>query len=552
MRRPAFALTLAMAATIALASAALGVGPGGWDHLGVGATTTTPSLNGAVYALNADAPGVLLVGGNFTSAGGNANASRVATWNGTAWGALAGTPISNGNVFALAYHDGKVYAGGTFVNAGGNPNADYLAVWNGSSWGPFCNPTTPGPAFGGSVSALQVIGTTLYVGGSFQDGAGIGAADYLLACDLITGVSSSTVDSDGDINGGVYALAADSNGTLYAGGQFSNMDTIPQADHVAAFDGSWHAMGSGTGPGLGAVDSYVRSLTASGTDVYIGTDSVNVAQIANADHVARWNGSAWSAVGSNTAGTDGWFPGVSFINALTTSGPMLFAAGSFQNANGVATADNIAYFDGATWRPIGSNGAGNGPMIANMVALSVFRSKLEAAGNFTSAGGDVRAQSLAAYALKLPDARIGAASAGPFSFNGVYQPDRRRRDALHLRHARQERHPVRQHPERRPGGRRLHDQGHGLRPRLHGPVLPGLHGRDDEGKGGDVLHRGDRRAREHHASGQGDRGALERQQRHVHRQGLLRGGHACRRGEGGLQGQVTAREGLRDPRTVGR
>ena len=309
MRRPAFALTLAMAATIALASAALGVGPGGWDHLGVGATTATPSLNGAVYALNADAPGVLLVGGNFTNAGGIANASRVAIWNGTAWGALAGTPISNGNVLALAYHDGKVYAGGTFINAGGNPNADFLAVWNGSSWGPFCNPTTPGPAFGGSVSALQVIGTTLYVGGSFQDGAGIDAADYLLACDLTTGASSSTVDTDGDINGGVFALAADSNGTLYAGGQFINLDAIPQADHVAAFDGSWHAMGSGAGPGLGAVDSYVRSLATSGTDVYVGTDAVNVAQIANADHVARWNGSAWSAVGSNTAGTDGWFPG---------------------------------------------------------------------------------------------------------------------------------------------------------------------------------------------------------------------------------------------------
>ncbi len=420
MRRRAFALTLAMAATFALASAALGVGPGGWDHLGVGATSSTPSLNGAVYALNADAPGVLLVGGNFINAGGVANASRVATWNGTAWGALNGAPISNGNVFALAYHDGKVYAGGTFVNAGGNPDADFLAVWNGSSWAPFCNPTTPGPAFGGSVNALQVIGNTLFVGGAFQNGAGIAAADYLLACDLTTGASSSTVDSDGDISGGVYALTADSNGTLYAGGQFINMDTIPAADHVAAFDGSWHAMGSGTGPGMGAVDSYVRSLAAIGTTVYIGTDSVNVAQIPAADHVARWNGSAWSAVGSNSAGTDGWFPGVTFINALTTSGPLLFAAGSFQNANGVATADNIAYFDGATWRPIGSNGAGNGAMIANLTALSVFRSKVEAAGSFTSAGGDVRARFLAAYALKLPDARIGSASSGPFSFNGVY------------------------------------------------------------------------------------------------------------------------------------
>ena len=179
MRRPAFALILAIATMVPLATVALGVGPGGWDHLGVGATSATPSLNGPVYALNADAPGVLLVGGAFTSAGGNASAVRIATWNGTAWGALSGTPISNGAVFAVAYHAGKVYAGGTFVNAGGNPDADFLAVWDGLGWAPFCNAV--GPAFGGSVAALQIIGNTLFVGGAFQNGAGINAADYLLA-----------------------------------------------------------------------------------------------------------------------------------------------------------------------------------------------------------------------------------------------------------------------------------------------------------------------------------------------------------------------------------
>lgn len=422
MRRPALALTFAMAAMIPLASAASAVGPGGWDHLGVGATSAAPALNGAVYALNTDAPGVLLVGGNFTSAGGNANAARIATWNGSAWGALNGTPISSGAVMAIAYHDGKVYAGGTFVNAGGNPDADFLAVWDGFSWAPFCTPTVPGPAFGGSVAALQVIGNTLYVGGAFQNGAGIDAADYLLACDLTTGASSSTVDTDGDFTGGVYALAADSNGTLYAGGTFINVDTIAAADHVASYDGAWHAMGAGPSVGGGAVDSIVRGLTARGTDVYVGTDATDIAGIPAADHVARWNGSAWSSMGTNAAGTNGWFTTTTFINALTTFGSLVFAAGSFQNANAVATADGIAYFDGSTWRPIGSNGAGNGPMIGNLTTLAIFGGKVQAAGNFTSAGGDVRALSLAAYALKLPDARIGLSSGGPFSGNGVYSP----------------------------------------------------------------------------------------------------------------------------------
>ena len=422
MRRIAFVPTLAVAAVLAFAAPAVAIGPGGWDHLGHGATSALASLNGAVYALNADYPGVLLVGGNFTSAGGNTNAARIATWNGTAWGSVGSGGISNGAVNAIAYHAGKVYAGGTFLNAGGNADADFLAVWNGSVWAPFCTSTKPGPAFGGSVQALQIIGPTLYVGGSFANGAGIAAADFLLACDLATGTSSALVPSDGDINGGVLALTADSNGVLYAGGQFINVAGIPAADHVAAYDGSWHAMGIGGGSGGGAIDTFVRALTAHGTDVYVGTDAVNVAGITTADHVVKWDGSTWSAVGSNTAGTDGWFPTTTFINALTTVGPMIFAAGSFQNANGVATADNIAYFDGSTWRPIGSNGAGNGPLPGNLIALGVFRNKIYASGNFTSAGGDTYGVSLAAYAFMLPDARIGTASRGPFTGNSVYSP----------------------------------------------------------------------------------------------------------------------------------
>jgi len=419
MRRSAATLALAIAALLPFAGSAAAVGPGGWDHVGVGSPSTTASLDGPVYALNADDPGVLLVGGGFTKAGGNANAARVATWNGTAWGALNGPPIDNGAVFALAYSGGRVFAGGTFLNAGGNPDADYLAVWNGSGWGPFCNAI--GAPIHATVKALQIVGTTLYVGGSFADGAGIPAADFLLACDLATGASSATVPASGDFNGGIDALTADSNGTLYAGGQFINVEGIAAADHVAAYSGgTWHAMGSGGGSGGGAIDSHVRALAAHGTDVYVGTDSVDVGGVALADHVARWNGSAWSAVGSNTPGTNGWFPATAFINALATVGPMVFAAGSFQNANGVATADAIAYFDGSVWRPIGSNGAGNGPMGGSLNVLSVFRSKVYTAGNFTSAGGDTRASGLAAYALMLPDARIATVSTGPFTGNNVF------------------------------------------------------------------------------------------------------------------------------------
>ena len=106
-----------------------------------------------------------------TSAAGSAtraafpNADRIATWNGSAWGAVSSSTerIPGGDVLAIAVHAGKVYAGGTFQDAGGN--ADFLAVWDGVTWEPFCGATGPG----GNVSSLEIIGETLYVGGAFPE-----------------------------------------------------------------------------------------------------------------------------------------------------------------------------------------------------------------------------------------------------------------------------------------------------------------------------------------------------------------------------------------------
>jgi hypothetical protein len=412
--RPLLALALSITVVAVSAPGASAAASGGWSHVGTGGSPGNPSLNGAVSALNSDKPGALLVGGAFLNAGGIAHADHIASWNGSAWSAVG--PGLNGDVHAIAFHGGKVYAGGVFTDAGGNDDADFLAVWNGTKWAPFCTAAAAGPAFNGNVAALQIIGSTLYVGGAFQDGAGFDSADYLLACNLTTGASSSTVNDDGDFTGAVNSLTADSNGTLYAGGQYINLDGIPDADYIASYDGAWHAMG------VGAVTSTVRSITAHGTNIYVSTDATDVAGIPQADHVAKWNGSSWSAMGSNTAGGDGWFPATAFTYGMTVSGSLVFLTGSFQNANGDPLADNVAYFDGSAWHHLGSNGSGNGPWIGNGLALGAFRQQLYAGGGFTTAGGDTIASYAASYPILRPDARIGTSAAGPFSGNNVYSP----------------------------------------------------------------------------------------------------------------------------------
>jgi hypothetical protein len=401
---PVLALCAAVIGTVA--TLALAAGPGGWDHLGDRGMAGSDALNLVASALTVT-PDALYVGGEFTDAGGIPEADRIATWNGSAWSAVSSpaSQIANGRVSDIAVSGGKVYAGGTFTNAGGNANADYLAVWDGASWQSFCSPQTgTGPSFSGNVTSLQIVGQTLYVGGTFLDAAQIPSADGLLACDLTTGASTSTVLDQFHPFGQVLALAADSAGTLYAGGGFANLEDIPAADNVAfrPLGGTWQPMGAGAGPCSCAVTTFVRGLTTVGTDAYVGTDANDIAGIPQADHVAKWNGSEWSALGADGSGANGWFPTAASIEDLAGEGPNLFVAGTFLNAGGDARADHVAFFDGTSWHPLGSDGAvnPNGPWNGGTgLALAIVDRQLYAAGSFTSAGGDTQAQAAASFSL---------------------------------------------------------------------------------------------------------------------------------------------------------
>jgi hypothetical protein len=399
VRRPQIAaLALVAALVLSLAVVVLGRGataaplPGGWEQVGSNSAAPTQSaLNGIVLALNTDRPGVMYVGGNFTDAGGNPNADYIAQWNGTTWKAL-GVPKLNGQVTSIAYKNGKVYAGGTFTAAAGDPNAGFVAVWDGKTWAPVCKPSGPK----GNVYSLEISGSTLYIGGAFQRGAGIANANYMLACDLNTGAARALVN--GYTSSSVAGLVFDNNGTLYAGGGFGDLDGVKGATYIASLSGgSWHTVG--TGPGGYALTAPARAVAGAGNTIYVGSDGKNIAGIAQADNIAKWNGSAWSAVGANAAGSDGIFPVNTSIYAVLPSGSRVFAGGAFSNADGNALEDNVAVFDGKSWAPIGSSGSGDGALNAPVHALAVFGGKLYAGGNFTGVAGTGPASFLVSYPL---------------------------------------------------------------------------------------------------------------------------------------------------------
>jgi formylglycine-generating enzyme required for sulfatase activity/murein DD-endopeptidase MepM/ murein hydrolase activator NlpD len=145
-------------------------------------------------------------------------------------------------------------------------------------------------------------------------------------------------------NGWVYALAV-SGTDLYAGGEFTTAGGVP-ANRIAKWNGSaWSALGGGTNY---ALNSSVSALAVNGTNLYAGGWFASVGRV-RANHIAMWNGTEWSALGEGMDGA---------VSALAVSGTNLYVGGGFTKAGGVPAA-GIAMWNGYSWSALGRgvNGA---------------------------------------------------------------------------------------------------------------------------------------------------------------------------------------------------
>jgi hypothetical protein len=211
---------------------------------------------------------------------------------------------SNGSidsyVYAIAISGTNVYVGGNFTDAGNNGMADYIAKWNGSNWSALGSNGAGNGSLNFAVHRLAVSGTNLYLGGNFTN--------------------------------------VNNNGTI-----------LPAADYIVKWDDSnWSALGS-NGAGDGAINHIVDAIVVNGSSVFVGgyfTDiSNNGAILPAADYVAKWNGTNWSALGSNGAGNGS----LKYeVHALAVGGANLYVGGAFVNVNNKGTvlyaADHFAAY----------------------------------------------------------------------------------------------------------------------------------------------------------------------------------------------------------------
>ncbi len=255
----------------------------GKDWLPIGA----PPLTATIHAVAARGNEVF-VGGSFTSIGGS-GITNLARWDGTNWYQVGG-PVGPGSVRALAFMNGDLIAGGTFTRAGGVV-VGYIARWDGTTWhnmggGVSTDSVTENLP---PVAALEVVGDTLYAGGHFNRAGGV-AARHVARWD---GNSWQPLGSDAEngVDGNVFALAADPAGNLYVGGDFSTAGTIP-AGLVAKWNGTaWSALGGGlyqSNPGR------VNALYVRDGVVWAGGGFSQAGSVA-ATGLATWDGTNWSA-----------------------------------------------------------------------------------------------------------------------------------------------------------------------------------------------------------------------------------------------------------------
>jgi hypothetical protein len=194
------------------------------------------------------------------------------------------------------------------------------------------------------------------------------------------------------VDDNVTALAVFDDGSgpaLYAGGSFTHAGGS-SANHIARWNGStWSALGAGvsTSGSTSSVQSLAVFDDGSGPALYAGGDFAQAGGV-NVHNIAKWNGTSWSGLADGL--TDTYITSKVYVHALTVfddgHGAALYAGGSFLTASGKSV-DCVARWNGTTWSPLAPTGDGISGAVQALAAFDDGTgSALYAAGGFQSAG----------------------------------------------------------------------------------------------------------------------------------------------------------------------
>ena len=242
----------------------------------------------------------------------------------------------NDVVYALAWgsDNDTLYIGGAFTDAG-DGDGDGLATYS-ISGDAISSLAAKGAATITYVNCLAV-GTdgTLYIGGNFTD-LGDGDGDYVASWTSAGGYASM---ADG-LNSIVHDFAIGPDGTLWIVGQFTQDGAAAALSRIATWDGSSFGQINGdTG-----LSTTTRSVIVD-TDglVYVGGDFLNAGGDANADYIAAWTGGSFVPLGTTP-------PSAAVLDLVLAPDGILLACGSFTSIGGVTM--RAARWNRSSWTPL--------------------------------------------------------------------------------------------------------------------------------------------------------------------------------------------------------
>jgi hypothetical protein len=320
----------------------------------------SPGSNVSAVDLAASGPDLYIAGYQYMGPT-QGEAGYVARWNGGTWTILASEFGSDRFTYvdAVAVSGTDVYIAGLFSIVGGVP-ANGTAKWNGSTWSALGNwhPVTG--------YTIAVSGNDAYFGSRFVSNAGLERR--------AEGIAKWNGSSWSDLGQGIYTVPnvmATSGADVYAAGYFTT-DGGNSVDRLVKWNGSgWQPVTSSFPTGPAGWPLTLRALAVSGSDFYIGGYRTTPDKQSWAGFVYKWNGSAWSELGTGMNGQ---------VTAVVISGAEVYAGGRFTVAGGVA-ANRIARWKGSAWQPLGSG------LDGGVTALNLSGNILYAGGYFTSGGG---------------------------------------------------------------------------------------------------------------------------------------------------------------------
>ncbi len=295
-----------------------------WDTLHTG-------ING-VYAVACDTRGTVYIAGDFIGRGEAFN-NRISQWDGTRWSAV-GSGVDSAISALVCDKNGNVYAAGRFDSAGGVA-ARHIAKWNGSAW------SALGSGLSGYGCALSLDSSgNLYAAGYFHSAGGAAASRIARWNGSAWTPLSSGIRGSWQ-NVGSLTLCCDKSGSLLVGGHFDTAGNIP-VNNIARWDGNkWNALGPGIdiypGPYQGV---YCMAFDGSG-NLYAGGDFGKAGGI-TAFNIARWDGAAWNSLCPQIPE---WG-----ITGVVNKDLSFFAIDDFKNLYAGGNYSGLAKWDGTGWQ----------------------------------------------------------------------------------------------------------------------------------------------------------------------------------------------------------